>query len=108
MTHKLKGVLIATSAVVALAAGSAAVANAVAGDDEVGRDDAGTERPITGAALERASRVALDQVGDGKVTATEVGDEQAYYEVEVTRPDGRQVDVHLDRDFSSVGTESDS
>jgi uncharacterized membrane protein YkoI len=107
MTDKLKGVLIAMAAVIALAAGGVAIAGATGGDDENGRDDNGTERAITGPALDRASRVALDQVGGGKVTGTEVGDEEGYYEVEVTKPDGSQVDVHLNRDFSPAGTESD-
>ena len=36
-----------------------------------------------------------------------MGDEESYYEVEVTLPDGRQVDVQLDEDFTVVGSESD-
>ena len=54
-----------------------------------------------------ATEVALDHVGEGRVTETEVDDEDAKYEVEVTRPDGRQVDVHLDENFRVVGTEND-
>jgi hypothetical protein len=42
------------------------------------------------------------------VTGTEVGDEDSYYEVEVTREDGSQVDVQLDRDFVVVGSDADS
>jgi hypothetical protein len=42
------------------------------------------------------------------VTETEVGDEESYYEVEVTRPDGSQVDVQLDRDFNVVSSATDS
>jgi hypothetical protein len=41
------------------------------------------------------------------VTETEVGDEESYYEVEVTRPDGGQVDVQLDRGFNVVGDKAD-
>ncbi len=67
----------------------------------------GGEIPITGQALERASTAALAEVGGGTVTDTEVGDEEGYYEVEVTLDDGRQVDVHLDRDFTVIGTEAD-
>lgn len=107
MTGKFKGVLIAIGAAGALAAGGAAVAGATGGDDQSGRDDRGTERAITGPALGRASRVALDQVGGGKVTATEAGDEEGYYEVEVTKPDGTQVDVRLNRDFSLIASESE-
>jgi uncharacterized membrane protein YkoI len=70
-------------------------------------DDDGSERPIGGAALDRASAAALDHTGGGRVTETEAGDEESYYEVEVTRDDGSQVDVQLDRDFEVVGSEGD-
>ena len=36
-----------------------------------------------------------------------MGDEEGYYEVEVIRPDGSQVDVHLDRDFNVLSTPAD-
>ena len=71
-----------------------------------GEDDA--ESPITGTALDQASAAALDHVGEGQVTDTEVGDEEGFYEVEVTRDDGSQVDVHLDGDFAVLGTEADA
>ena len=70
-----------------------------------GGDDAGEDAAITGSALEKASQSALDHVGEGRVTDTEVGDEESYYEVEVTLDDGRQVDVQLDEDFVVVGEE---
>jgi uncharacterized membrane protein YkoI len=69
-----------------------------------GRDD---EKSIEGTALVRASAAALAHTGGGRVTDTEVGDEEGFYEVEVTLADGSQVDVHLDRDFSVLGDESD-
>ena len=50
---------------------------------------------------------ALEETGGGEVTGTEVGDEESYYEVEVTLDDGSQVDVQLDRDFQVVGSEAD-
>ncbi|HKH09645.1 MAG TPA: hypothetical protein VKA73_00745 [Rubrobacter sp.] len=75
-------------------------------DEGAGQDDDATEQPITGPALDRARQTALSRV-DGKVTGTEVNDEQGYYEVEVTRADGTQVDVHLDRGFHVLGTEGD-
>jgi uncharacterized membrane protein YkoI len=98
MNNKLKATLIAGTAVAALAVGGVAIA---------GNDDDGSERPIGGKALDRASAAALDHTGGGKVTETEVGDEESYYEVEVTRADGSQVDVQLDRDFGVVGSEGD-
>ena len=103
MTTKLKRVLAAAAALAALALGGAAIAGATGGDD----DDAETERPITGAALDRAEAAALRETGGGSVTDTETGDEESYYEVEVTRDDGSQVDVQLDREFSVVGSSAD-
>ena len=75
-------------------------------DEGPGRDDDATEQPITGSALDRAEQAALARV-DGKVTGTEVDDEQGYYEVEVARADGTQVDVRLDLGFHVLGTEGD-
>jgi len=65
------------------------------------------EEPITGEALKRASAAALEFTGGGEVTETEVGDEEGYYEVEVTLPGGRQVDVHLDASFKVISSEGD-
>ncbi len=57
--------------------------------------------------MERASRAALAHTGEGRVTETEVGDEDSYYEVEVTLDDGHQVDVQLDEAFRVVDTMAD-
>jgi len=65
------------------------------------------ETPITGPALTSASAAALRHTGGGRVTGTEVGDEEGDYEVEVTRADGSQIDVHLDRGFHVLGTDAD-
>jgi hypothetical protein len=89
-----------------LALGAAGGGLAVAGGS--GDDTGDSEAPISGDALGRASDAALEHVGEGQVTDTEVGDEESYYEVEVSRPDGSQVDVQLDRDFHVVGDEADS
>ena len=40
------------------------------------------------------------------MTATEVRDEEGYYEVEVTK-DGSEVDVHLDRNFKVLDQSAD-
>ena len=93
-------------AIVGAAAGIALVGGAgwaVAG----GSDDDATQRSITGEALQRASAAALEHAGSGRVTETEVGDEESYYEVEVTLEDGTQVDVQLDQAFNVVGDEAD-
>ena len=103
MRDKLKGALIAAIVVAALAIAGAAIAGAGGGDDDKGEVD----RAITGAALDRASAAALAHTGGGRVTDTEVGDEESLYEVEVTREDGSQVDVQLDRRFEVVGDEAD-
>ena len=102
MKDKFKGALIAVGVIAVLAMGGAAIAGATGGGDDDGPDKA-----ITGAALDRASQAALKETGGGKVTETEQGDEESYYEVEVTKADGSQVDVQLDRGFDVVGTKAD-
>jgi uncharacterized membrane protein YkoI len=101
----------AAAAVLTLGIGTAVAAQqgSLSGqeDEAPGQDDDATEQPITGSALDRASETALAHVGGGEVTETEVGDEEGYYEVEVTRADGSQVDVHLNRGFDVLGTEGD-
>ena len=92
--------IIALTTAGALAAGGTAIAVA-SGDDDA------TDQPISGGALEKAKAAALADT-PGKVTETETGDEESYYEVEVTRPDGSQVDVQLDRDFNVVTSKTDS
>lgn len=90
----------------AIAGGVAAAMAATAGIAiATGNDDA--EAPITGDALDQASATALEHIGAGRVTETEVGDEEGYYEVEITLDDGRQVDVHLDESFAVLGDEAD-
>jgi uncharacterized membrane protein YkoI len=103
MKDKLKGVVIAIVAIAALAVGGAAIAGAAGGGD----DDA-TDKAISGQALDRAKAVALDHTGGGKVTGTEAGDEEGAYEVEVTRVDGSQVDVHLDKGFNVINQAGDN
>ena len=88
----------------AIAAGGTGIAVAGSSDDDSGD----SERAITGSALERAEEAALAHTGEGPVTETEVGDEESYYEVEVTLDDGSETDVQLDRGFGVVGDESDA
>jgi hypothetical protein len=101
MSKRLRNGLLAAAAIAALAGGGAAIAGATGGDDD------SADTPITGSALNQAGEAALDHTGGGQVTGTEVGDEESYYEVEVTK-DGSQTDVQLDRDFNVVGDEADS
>jgi uncharacterized membrane protein YkoI len=95
---------IAGGAAALLVAGAGAGIAAASGGEDEGDD---TETTITGRALDRASAAALAETGGGRVSDTEAGDEESYYEVEVTLDDGSQVDVQLDRDFQVVGTEAD-
>ncbi len=74
----------------------------------VAQDGDDKEPSITDDALAAASVAALAYTGGGRVTGTEVGDEESYYEVEVTLEDGRQVDVQLDETFRVVGTDDDA
>ena len=100
--NKRTRIAIASGAVVAgIAIGTVAV-GAASGNDDQG------DTPITGPALDKASSAALAYTGSGRVTGTEVGDEESYYEVEVTLSDGRQVDVQLDELFHVVSSKGDS
>jgi uncharacterized membrane protein YkoI len=98
---KLKGIIIGVVVVAALAIGGTAIANNIGGDDD------GSDKAITGTALDKAKAAALAHTGGGKVTETEAGDEEGAYEVEVTMPDGSQVDVHLDKSFHVLGQQGD-
>ena len=62
----------------------------------------------TGDNIEKAKSAALDHTSGGNVTGTEVGDEEGYYEIEVTTDDGSQAEVHLDRNFDGPGTSADN
>jgi uncharacterized membrane protein YkoI len=95
----MKKIVLVIALVLAVAAVAAGIAVGAGGDDD--------ETPITGTALTRASAAALDHTGGGRVTETEAGDEEGAYEVEVTLPDGSQVDVHLDAGFNVLGDEAD-
>ncbi len=99
--NRRKKIIAAGVTVAAVVAGGAGLA--VAG----GVGDDGGDTPITGPALDQASRAALDHTGQGSVSETEVGDEESYYEVEVTLDDGSQTDVQLDRGFNVVGQQAD-
>ncbi|MDH3227444.1 MAG: PepSY domain-containing protein [Thermoleophilia bacterium] len=87
-------------AVAVVIAAATFVGLAVGGDGE-------NDQPITGPAYQQAVDAALAHTGEGKVTETEVGDEESLYEVEVTLPNGNQVDVQLDESFAVVGAEAD-
>jgi uncharacterized membrane protein YkoI len=103
MNSRTKKGLIAAGVVAVLGAGGAAIA---IGSSESG-DDQGAQKAITGDALQKASDAALKYTGGGRVTETEAGDEESYYQVEVTTDQGQQ-DVQLDRNFNVVSSKDDS
>ena len=90
----LTGVL----ALAALGLGGAAIAGATGGDGEG-----------SGSVPEAAKQAALRATGGGTLGESEQdGEKGATYEVEVTRSDGKQVDVRLAQDLSVVAIDSDT
>ena len=99
-TTNVKTLLIAAAVALLLTLGvGGGIAYATGSDSSEGQ--------ATGPGIEKAKSVALDHTNGGRVTGTEIGDEEGAYEVEVTRDDGSQVDVHLDRNFNVLSTPAD-
>jgi uncharacterized membrane protein YkoI len=93
--------LLAGGAALAIAAGGVGIAQAVGGDDE--------SESVTGPGAERAKAAALRIVDGGRANAVERDSEDgATWEVEVTRRDGKTVDVRLDEGYELVVVEGDS
>ncbi|MDQ3544099.1 MAG: hypothetical protein M3431_09610, partial [Actinomycetota bacterium] len=78
-----------TLAIGAVAAVGLTVASASSGHD--GPEDEGADTPISGESLQQASDAALAYTGEGRVTGTEVDDEESRYEIEVTLDNGDEV-----------------
>jgi uncharacterized membrane protein YkoI len=95
----VKKVLLAVAVAMVVLAGAGVAYASGSGDS--------SEQQATGSGIEKAKSIALDYTNGGRVTGTEIGDEEGYYEVEVIRGDGSQVDVHLDRDFNVLSTPAD-
>ena len=100
MTRTKRIAIAAAVSVAALTTAGVAAVNASTSDD--------TDTPITGTDLQTASDAALAAAGQGRVTGTEIGDEESYYEVEVTLDDGTEIDVQLDADFHIVDGKADT
>jgi Peptidase propeptide and YPEB domain len=100
---KLKLIIGTAVALLLLVGAGVAYASGSFGDGSSGD---GSEQS-TGGGMEQAKSVALNHV-NGRVTATEFQDEEGYYEVEVTKDDGTQVDVHLDKNYNVIDAQSDS
>jgi hypothetical protein len=92
--------VIAAAVAILLALGAAGIAYANGG---------GSEERITGPQAQKAKSAAIAAVGGGSVTEVERddGNGTGAFEVEVTREDGSQVEVHLDGDYNVVGRQAD-
>jgi uncharacterized membrane protein YkoI len=68
-----------------------------------------SEEQVTGPDAEKAKSAAIAAVGGGTVTEVERddGNGTGAFEVEVTRDDGSQLEVHLDGDYNVVGQHAD-
>jgi hypothetical protein len=93
-------VLAIAAAIAVVAAGGVGIAYAVGGD---------SDEQVTGPDAEKAKAAALEAVGGGTVTEAEYQEagSDGVYEVEVQRPDGSEVEVHIGADFNPVGTAPD-
>jgi uncharacterized membrane protein YkoI len=101
MRERINRKTVAIAAVIgALAVGGAGIAYAVGGDDD---------EQVTGPDADRAAAAAVDAVGGGTVTEVEHQDSDGagVYEVEVQRPDGSQLEVHIGGDFQPLDTVAD-
>ena len=99
-TINVKSLLIAAAVALLLLVGAGVAFATGSGSDS-------SEQQATGPGIEKAKSVALEHTNGGRVTGTEFGDEEGYYEVEVTSDDGSQIDVHLDRDYNVLSTPAD-
>jgi uncharacterized membrane protein YkoI len=96
----VKTLVIAAAVAMLLALGAAGIAYANGGD---------SEEQLTGPEADKAKSAAIAAVGGGTVTEVERddGNGTGAFEVEVTREDGSQLEVHLDGDYNVVGQEAD-
>jgi uncharacterized membrane protein YkoI len=86
---------------------AAGIAVAMVGGIAAANADGDTDQELTGTTRDRAVAAALAATGGGTVLETEIGDDNAAYGVEVRLPDGRQVEVNLDKSFKVVAQEAD-
>ncbi|HYZ19299.1 MAG TPA: PepSY domain-containing protein [Gaiellaceae bacterium] len=101
MNRRMLIIIAGLVAVLALALGGVAIAGATGAFDDEGN--------LSGPQADQAKAVALRITHGGKVNAVERDSEKgATYEVEVTRPDGKTVDVRLDASYKLVAVDGDS
>ena len=96
----LRTLVIAAAVAMLLALGGAGIAYANGGD---------SEEQLTGPEAQKAKSAAIAAVGGGTVTEVERddGNGTGAFEVEVTRDDGSQLEVHLDGELNVVGQQAD-
>ena len=96
----LRTLVIAAAVAMLLALGGAGIAYANGAD---------SEEQLTGPEAQKAKSAAIAAVGGGTVTELERddGNGTGAFEVEVTREDGSQLEVHLDGDHNVVGQQAD-
>ncbi len=96
----LRTLVIAAAVAMLLALGGAGIAYANGGD---------SEEQVTGPEAQKAKSAAIAAVGGGTVTEVERddGNGTGAFEVEVTRDDGSQLEVHLNGGYDVVGQAAD-
>jgi hypothetical protein len=104
MNRKSKWAIGAVSSLIVVGAGTG-VAFAAGGNSS---DPTSDDVPLTGTTLQKASQAALDATGGGTVTSSEEGNEGIAYELEVRTPDGKTVEVQLDKSFTVTHQEVDT
>lgn len=98
MSSRLKKSLAAAAAVVVLGAGGATIVQA----------SSDSEGSLSGPQADRATAAALKITNGGAANSVERDSENgATWEVEVTKPDGKTVDVRLDKGYGLVVVEGD-
>lgn len=103
-------IAITAAATGVLLVGGGAVA-AFAGASDAGNefDESGdSSTAITGIALERATAAAIAAAGAGTVTESELGGDEAAYEIELMLDAGESVDVMLDDNFKVLNVTSNA
>lgn len=99
MPHPVRKTIAAVAALGALGLGGAAIVQA-------GSDDG--DRAVSGPQADSATAAALRITHGGSANSVERdGENGATWEVEVTKPDGKTVDVRLDAGYGLVIVEGD-
>lgn len=74
--------------------------------DSSGIDYGDEEGRVSAAEAERAAAIALEEVGGGRISSLERGDDGVGYEIELLAPGG-EVELTLDSEFRVIERETD-